>query len=147
MNLRNATRGFTMIELMVVIAIIAILSAVAIQSFVGRTDKAMLTKVKHDITTIESALDLYREDNHVYPSTDQGLQALVTQPSGEPEASNWNAEGYLKKLPKDPWGEPYYYLSPGEHGTVDIYSLGHDKRPGGEGLDAEIGNWNLDSIK
>lgn len=143
MKLQRAA-GFTMIELIVVIAIIAILSTLAVQQFAGRTDKAMQTKLKHDIQTIDSALETYRIDNHNYPSTDQGLEALVSMPGGEPEPSNYAAEGYMKKLPKDPWNQPYLYLNPGEHGPYDIYSLGADKRPGGEGMNADVGNWNLD---
>lgn len=144
MKSKRLSDGFTMIELIVVIAIIAILTTYAAGKFLGRTDDAKKTKLKHDIQTISNALNLYRVDNHAYPSTDQGLEALITMPSGEPEPTNWQAGGYLERLPKDPWDQPYYYLNPGEHGEIDIYSLGQDKRPGGEGMNADVGNWNLE---
>ncbi|MDX1496520.1 MAG: type II secretion system major pseudopilin GspG [Salinisphaeraceae bacterium] len=139
-------RGFTLIEIMVVVVILGILAAIAVPRIMSRPDTARITKAKQDIRVVENALKLYRLDNFNYPSTDQGLEALVRKPSGDPEAKNWNPDGYLDRLPKDPWGNPYQYLSPGvknENG-VDIYTLGADARPGGEGPNADIGNWNLE---
>ena len=134
-------KGFTLIELMVVIVILGILAGVVVPRIMDNPDKARVAKAKHDITALESALDVYRLDNFVYPSTDQGLESLVTQPS---EAPNWKAGGYIKKLKKDPWGHDYLYMSPGQHGEVDIYSLGADGAPGGEGVFADIGSWDIE---
>jgi general secretion pathway protein G len=106
-----------------------------------RPDDARIAKAKQDIRALESALNLYKLDNFVYPTTDQGLEALVTKPSGTPEPKNWKR--YMDRLPKDPWGEPYQFLSPGSKGDVDIYSLGADNQQGGEGPNADIGNWEL----
>jgi len=136
--------GFTLLEILIVVAIIAILAAVVVPKIVGRVDDAQISKVKSDIKALEAALDLYRLDNFQYPSTDQGLQALVSKPSGEPEPRNWKPGGYIKRLEKDPWGHDYQYLNPGEHGEVDIFSLGADGQLGGEGLAADIGNWDVD---
>jgi general secretion pathway protein G len=136
--------GFTLIELMVVIVILGILAGVVVPRIMDNPDKARVAKAKHDITALESALDVYRLDNFVYPTTDQGLEALVKKPSGTPEPANWKEGGYIKKLRKDPWGNDYMYLSPGEHGDVDIYSLGADGAPGGEGVFKDIGSWDLD---
>lgn len=134
-------RGFTLIEVMVVVIILGILAAIVVPRVMDRPDTARIVKAKQDIRSIESALNLYKLDNYVYPTTDQGLQALVTKPSGSPEPKNWKK--YMDRLPKDPWGEPYQYLSPGVKGDVDIYSLGADKQPGGEGANADVGNWEL----
>jgi general secretion pathway protein G len=137
--------GFTLIEIMVVVVIIGILIGLVAPNILGRVDKARVTAAKADIATLEQALEMYRLDNHNYPSTDQGLEALVAQPGGEPEARNWNPEGYLKKakLPQDPWGKPYQYVSPGQdRRPYDLYSFGADGREGGEGYDADIGNWS-----
>ena len=136
--------GFTLLEILIVVAIIAILAAVVVPKIVGRVDDAQISKVKSDIKALEAALDLYRLDNFQYPSTDQGLQALVSKPAGEPEPRNWAPGGYIKRLEKDPWGRDYQYLNPGEHGEVDIFSLGEDGQLGGEGLAADIGNWDVD---
>lgn len=136
--------GFTLIEVMVVVVILGILAAVVVPRVMDRPEAARITKAKQDIRAIESALNLYKLDNYRYPSTDQGLEALVEKPSGTPEPRNWKSGGYLDRLPKDPWGNPYQYLNPGTHGDVDIYSLGADGRPGGEESDADIGNWNLE---
>ncbi|HGG59656.1 MAG TPA: type II secretion system protein GspG [Gammaproteobacteria bacterium] len=133
--------GFTLLEILIVVAIIAILAAVVVPKIVGRVDDAQISKVKSDIKALEAALDLYRLDNFQYPSTEQGLEALVAKPSGEPEPRNYPAGGYIKRLEKDPWGRDYQYLNPGEHGDVDIFSLGADGQLGGEGLNADIGNW------
>lgn len=138
--------GFTLIEIMVVVVILGILAAIAVPRIMSRPDTARITKAKQDIRVMENALKLYRLDNFTYPSTDQGLEALVSKPSGDPQAKNWNPDGYLDRLPKDPWGNPYQYLSPGVKNEtgVDLYTLGADARPGGEGPNADIGNWNLE---
>lgn len=135
----KAQQGFTLIELMVVVVILAILAAVAVPKLMDRPDEARLVKAKQDISAIGSALQLYKLDNYRYPTTDQGLEALVTQPNSEPAAPNWKP--YLQQLPNDPWGRAYLYLSPGEHGDFDLYTLGADGDEGGEGMDATIGNW------
>ena len=142
-NKRRQT-GFTLIEIMVVVIILGILAAVVVPKVMDRPDVARITKAKQDIRAIESALNLYKLDNYAYPSTDQGLEALVHKPSGSPEPRNWKQGGYLPRAPKDPWQREYQYLSPGVHGDVDIFSYGADGRPGGEGVDADIGNWNLE---
>jgi len=136
--------GFTLIEVMVVIVILGILAAVIVPRVLDRPDTARLVKAKQDLRTLESALNLYRLDNYRYPSTEQGLEALVNKPAGEPEARNWQPGGYIDRLPLDPWQRPYLYLSPGENGDIDIYTLGANGVPGGEGIDADIGNWKLD---
>lgn len=141
---RIAQGGFTLIEVMVVIVILGILAAVVVPRIMDRPDTARLAKVKQDIRTLESALNLYKLDNFTYPSTDQGLEALVRKPSGDPEPRNWKEGGYIDRLPKDPWGNEYQYLNPGVHGPIDIYSLGADGQEGGEGINADIGNWNLE---
>lgn len=137
-------RGFTLIEIMVVVVILGILAAIVVPKVMDRPDAARVTKAKQDIRAMESALNLYKLDNYNYPSTDQGLEALVSKPAGEPEPRNWKQGGYLDRLPKDPWGNEYHYLSPGSHGEVDIFSYGADGRPGGDGVTADIGNWALD---
>jgi general secretion pathway protein G len=140
---RLAQAGFTLIEIMVVVVILGILAAVVVPKIMGRPDDARIAKAKQDVRVLESALNLYKLDNFYYPSTQQGLEALVKQPSGEPPARNWKPGGYIQQLPNDPWGRPYQYLSPGTHGEVDVFSLGADNAPGGEGANADIGNWNL----
>ncbi|MGH8530605.1 MAG: type II secretion system major pseudopilin GspG [Nevskiales bacterium] len=140
---RRQQRGFTLIEIMVVVVILGILAAVVVPNIMGNPDKARVAKAKQDVRVIENALKLYRLDNFYYPSTEQGLAALVQKPSGEPPAKNWRSP-YLDRLPKDPWGTAYEYLSPGTHGEIDVFSLGADNRPGGEDADVDIGNWNLD---
>ncbi len=141
---RQRQRGFTLIEIMVVVVILGILAAVVVPNIMGNPDKARVAKAKQDVRVIENALKMYRLDNYFYPSTEQGLEALVRKPSGEPPAKNWR-EGYLDRLPKDPWGNLYQYLSPGTHGEIDVFTLGADNRPGGEGVaNADVGNWNLD---
>ena len=137
-------RGFTLIEIMVVVVILGILAAIIVPRVLDRPDTARLVKAKQDLRTLESALNLYRLDNYSYPTTEQGLEALIRKPTGEPEARNWAAGGYVDRLPVDPWQRPYLYLSPGEHGAIDIYTLGADGVPGGEGINVDIGNWNLD---
>jgi general secretion pathway protein G len=141
----NRQHGFTLIEIMVVVVIIGILIGLVAPNILGRVDKARVTAAKTDIATLEQALEMYRLDNHAYPSTDQGLEALIAKPSGEPDAKNWNLEGYLKKkqLPNDPWGHVYQYVSPGQEGRpYDLYSFGADGREGGENYDADVGNWS-----
>ena len=139
-NMKRAS-GFTLIEVMVVVVILGILASVVVPRIMDNPDKARVIKAQQDIRAIESALKLYKLDNFNYPSTDQGLEALVTQPAGEPKANNWKSGGYLGMLPKDPWGGDYLYLSPGAKGEIDIFSYGADGRPGGEGPAADIDNW------
>ncbi len=137
-------RGFTLIEVMVVVVILGILGALIVPNFLSRPDEARAQLARTDVRAIGNALDIYKLDNHAYPSTDQGLEALVKKPSGFPEPKNYNPEGYLKKLPMDPWGKPYQYVSPGQEGRpYDLYSLGADGQEGGEGFAADIGNWDL----
>jgi general secretion pathway protein G len=139
----RSASGFTLIEVMVVVVILGILAAIIVPKVMDRPDTARITKAKQDIRAIESALSLYKLDNYNYPSTDQGLEALVKKPAGSPQPANWKNGGYLDRLPIDPWGHPYRYLSPGVHGDVDIYSLGADGQPGGQGINSDIGNWTL----
>lgn len=143
-NRRGVAYGFTLIEVMVVVVILAILATIVVPKIMDRPDDARIAKAKQDIRAIESALKLYKLDNMHYPTTDQGLEALVKQPSSGPSANNWRKGGYLDSLPIDPWGHPYQYLSPGQHGDFDLYSLGADGQPGGTGADADIGNWQED---
>jgi general secretion pathway protein G len=140
----SSQRGFTLIEIMVVVVIIGILGAIVVPQFMSRPDQAKATAAKVDIQAIATALEMYRLDNLHYPSTQQGLEALSKRPSGMPAARNWNPNGYLKALPVDPWSTPYQYLNPGIQsvdGTYDLYSLGADGVVGGEGAAGDIGNW------
>ena len=132
--------GFTLIEVIVVLVILGILASIVVPKVVSRTDQAQVVKAKQDLRAMESALQMYRVDNFSYPSTDQGLDALSSKPTTGPEAKNWQPGGYIKKVPKDPWGNEYQYLSPGEKSDFDIYSLGPDQRPGTD----DIGNWDLE---
>lgn len=132
--------GFSLIEIMVVVVILGILAAIVVPKIISRPDEARVVKAKQDVISIQNALDLYKLDNGFYPSTDQGLMALVEKPTANPIPRNWQT--YLKSLPKDPWGNDYLYLNPGEHGDVDVYTLGADNQPGGTGTNADIGNWN-----
>ena len=135
--------GFTLIEIMIVIVIMGIMASLIVPKIMGRPDEARIMASKQDIASILQALKLYKLDNQRLPSTEQGLQALVTKPSSPPMPNNWKADGYLDKLPKDPWGNPYQYLSPGLHGDIDVFSFGSDGAMGGEGNDADIGSWSL----
>ncbi len=137
-------RGFTFIEIMVVVAILAILAALVVPRIMGRTDEAKRTAAKVQIRNIEGALQLYKLDNGVYPSTEQGLRALVEKPTVGVIPKKWKPGGYLQKIPEDPWGNPYKYLSPSPRGEYEIISLGTDGEVGGEGVNADITNWNLD---
>lgn len=139
----SATRGFTLIEIMVVVVIMGILAALIVPKLMGRTDDARIMAAKQDIATVMQALKLYKLDNQRYPTTEQGLQALIVKPATGPAADGWKPGGYLDKLPKDPWGHPYQYLSPGIKGEIDVFSLGADGEPGGTGNDADIGSWDL----
>lgn len=138
MRLAKLSRGFTLIEVMVVVVILGILAAMIVPKIMSRPDQAKIVKAQQDVTAIQSALDLYKLDNGFYPTTDQGLQALVTKPDTDPVPQNWKSGGYLQTLPIDPWGKPYQYLNPGEHGDVDVFSYG----PSGKAGASEIGNWN-----
>ena len=134
-----ASRGFTLIELMVVLVIIGVLAALIVPNVLDRADDARVTAAKTDIANINQALKLYRLDNQRYPTAEQGLQALVAKPTTGPAPQNWKP--YLEKLPNDPWGNPYQYLNPGVKGPIDIMSFGADGKAGGEGKDADIGSW------
>jgi general secretion pathway protein G len=138
---RSTERGFTLIELMVVIVIIGLLSTFVILNVLPSQDKAMVEKVRADVALIEQAVEMYRLDNLAYPTTEQGLDALLKKPDGLARPERYRPDGYIKRLPDDPWGKPYQYLQPGEHGPFDVYSMGANGRIGGEGLDADIGNW------
>lgn len=135
-------RGFTLIELMVVIVIIGLLATVVVVNVLPTQDTAMTEKARADVALLEQALEMYRLDNLSYPTVDEGLDALVAAPSGLARPDKYRAGGYVKRLPEDPWGNAYQYLQPGEHGVFDVYSLGADGRLDGDGLNADIGNWN-----
>ena len=135
--------GFTLIEVMIVVVILGILAAVVVPKILDRPDQAKIAAAKSDIAVIMQQLKLYRLDNAVYPSTDQGLNALTVKPTTTPLPTNWKTGGYLERLPNDPWGRPYLYLNPGIKGEIDVFSQGADGQPGGEGSNADIGSWNL----
>jgi general secretion pathway protein G len=138
--LRIDEQGFTLLEIMVVVVIIGLLAALVVTRYMGQVDTANVNRAKGDIRGIETALNLYRLENFRYPSTTEGLQALVTNP-GETVAPNWRQQ--LPRMPLDPWEQPYQYASPGQHGEFDVFSFGADRQEGGEGINADIGNWEL----
>lgn len=138
---RRRAAGFTLIEILVVIVILGILAALIVPRIMDRPDQARAVAAKSDIGAIMNALKLYRLDNGVYPSAEQGLAALVKKPDRGDIPSNWKPGGYLERLPKDPWGSDYQYLNPGIYGEIDVFSLGADKKAGGEGYAADIGSW------
>ncbi len=137
----KAQRGFTLIEIMVVIVILGVLAALIVPRVMTKPDEARATAARFDIASVLQALDTYRLDNQRYPTAEQGLQALVTRPSVSPEPPNWKP--YLKSTPTDPWGRPYQYLNPGLKGEIDVFSYGADGKVGGEGVDADVGSWQL----
>lgn len=137
----NQERGFSLIEMMVVVVILGILASLVVPKIINRPDEARAVKAKQDVLAIQNALDLYKLDNGFYPSMDQGLLALIEKPNSSPLPSDWKQ--YLKSLPKDPWGHEYLYLNPGEHSEVDVFTLGAEGQEGGTGKNATIGNWNV----
>lgn len=139
--MKRNNQGFTLIEILVVVSILAILGALIVPKIMDRPNEARVVAAKQDINSIVAALKLYKLDNGRYPTQAQGLQALVARPSGDQAPANWKSGGYLERLPKDPWGNDYLYLNPGLHGEIDIMSYGADGQSGGEGFDADIGNW------
>jgi general secretion pathway protein G len=139
---RNA-RGFTLIEIMVVVVIMGILASLVVPKLISRTGESRIAAARVDISTVIQSLKLYKLDNQRYPTTEQGLQALIVKPTSGPAANGWKSGGYLDKLPKDPWGSPYQYLSPGIKGEIDVFSLGADGQPGGTGDDTDIGSWDI----
>ena len=139
MNLLQS--GFSLLEVMVVLLILGLLAGLVAPRILNRVDDARVQKAYADMRGIETALQLYQLDNYRLPTTDQGIEALVEKPRSAPEPKNWKAGGYLDVLPIDPWGRPYLYLSPGEHGEFDLYTLGADGSPGGDGQNADLGNW------
>ncbi len=141
-NRRQKQSGFTLLEIMVVIVILGVLASMVAPNIIGNKDKADLQKAVSDIVALENALDMYKLENNFYPSTQQGLEALVNKPSGSPAPKAYRDNGYIRRLPKDPWGNEYLMLSPGENGPVDIFSAGPDGQPG---TDDDTGNWNMDS--
>ncbi|MCG9691408.1 MULTISPECIES: type II secretion system major pseudopilin GspG [Vibrio] len=145
-NKMKKQSGFTLLEVMVVVVILGVLASFVVPNLLGNKEKADQQKAITDIVALENALDMYKLDNSVYPTTDQGLDALVSKPSS-PEPRNYRDGGYIKRLPNDPWGNEYQYLSPGDNGTIDIFTLGADGQEGGEGVAADIGNWNMQDFQ
>jgi general secretion pathway protein G len=141
MRRRHRAVGFTLVEVMVVVIILGVLAALIVPRVIGRTDEARAVAARQDVAAIMQALKLYRLDNGRYPSSEQGLQALVSKPTLEPVPSNWKS--YLDRLPKDPWANPYQMLNPGIHGEIDVFTLGADAQAGGSGADADVGSWDL----
>ncbi|TVK97426.1 type II secretion system protein GspG [Shewanella algae] len=144
MQSNNRQKGFTLLEVMVVIVILGILASMVVPNLMGNKDKADQQKAVSDIVALENQLDMYKLDNSVYPTTEQGLEALVEKPDISPEPRNYRDGGYVKRLPMDPWGNPYLLMSPGEHGKIDVFSSGPDGQPGTED---DIGNWNLQDFQ
>ncbi|KAB2823944.1 type II secretion system major pseudopilin GspG [Aliivibrio finisterrensis] len=150
MQVNSAQRkqgGFTLLEVMVVIVILGVLASLVVPNLLGNKEKADQQKTITDIVALENSLDMYKLDNSVYPTTDQGLEALVSKPTSSPEPRNYRSDGYIRRLPNDPWGNEYQYLSPGDNGAIDIFSLGADGQEGGEGANADIGNWNMQDFQ
>ena len=141
---RPADAGFSLLELMVVVVILSVLALVIVPRVIDRPDQARVARAQSDLATLSSAVQLYRLDNFTYPTTQQGLGALVSRPSSDPVPANWAEGGYIDRLPTDPWGRAYQYLSPGVHGDFDIFSYGADGASGGTGVDADIGSWALE---
>jgi general secretion pathway protein G len=139
----RSRHGFTLLEVMVVVVILGILAALVVPNIIGRPDDARAIAAKQDIATLMQSLKLYRLDNQRYPTTEQGLQALVTKPTTSPVPPTWKPGGYIERMPRDPWGNPYQYLYPGVRGEIDVFSFGADGKAGGEGVDADIGSWSL----
>jgi general secretion pathway protein G len=142
-NHGHNAKGFTLIEILVVVVILGILAALVVPRIMERPDEARVVAARSDIRAIMSALKLYRLDNGVYPATEQGLAALVVRPDTGVIPRNWKQGGYLDRVPKDPWGAEYQYLNPGVNGEIDIFSLGADGAHGGEGINTDIGSWDL----
>ena len=138
----RANAGFTLIEILIVVVILGILAGIVVVNVMDRPDQARVVAARSDIAAIMNALKLYRLDNSTYPSSEQGLQALVKKPENGEPPRNWKPSGYLERLPKDPWNTEYQYLNPGIHGEIDVFSFGRDGRPGGEGVDADVGSWD-----
>lgn len=139
---RGIARGFTLVEIMVVVVIIGILGALVVPKLMGRTGESRVTAAKVDIATLMQALKLYKLDNQRYPTTEQGLKSLIEKPTTGPSSNGWKSGGYVEKLPNDPWGNSYQYLSPGVKGEVDLFSYGADGQPGGTGEDTDVGSWD-----
>lgn len=141
----GAQRGFSLIEVLVVLVILGLLISIVAPNVMGRADEARIQKVRADFSAIETALKLYRLDNYAYPTSEQSLQALVSKPQLDPVPRQWKVDGYLEELPIDPWGRPYLFLSPGQHGAFDLYTLGADGVAGGDGQNGDLGNWLTDA--
>ena len=139
--MKTTQSGFSLIEIMIVVTIIGILAAVVVLNISDAPGEAAMARAKQDIRTLESALEMYKLHNFRYPTTEQGLEALVNRPNSPPEPRNYKSGGYIKSLPKDPWGGEYQYLSPGQRGEFDLWSYGRDGQLGGDGVDADLGNW------
>jgi general secretion pathway protein G len=140
---RFSQRGFTLIEVMVVVVILGILAAIVVPRVMSRPDEARVVRAQQDLRAVSAALDLYKLDNLTYPTTEQGLDALVRKPTGLPAGARYKEDGYIEAVPKDPWGGDYQYLYPGQHNTYDLYSNGADGIPGGEAFNSDIGNWTV----
>jgi len=137
----SKNKGFTLIEILIVVVILSILAITVVPQFLDQPSKARVARAQSDIQNLKKALSMYKLDNFNYPSTSQGLESLVNKPSGQPLAKNWKPGGYIERMIQDPWGNNYQYLNPGNHGEIDIYSFGADGQPGGEGDNADVGNW------
>lgn len=141
MKVQSECRGFTLIEVLIVIVILGVLAALIVPKVMSRPDEARVVAARQDIATLMQSLKLYRLDNRKYPTSEQGLVALVKKPDIDPIPTNWKS--YVERLPMDPWGNPYQYLNPGLNGEIDVFSYGGDGKPGGDGFDADIGSWQL----